>query len=466
MSRNQGITNAPSVLFVTTVASTLEAFLLPFASALRAEGSQVDALAADAADYPGIAEEFDQRFNIGWSRSTSSLLHYPRLARELRELVAREDYDTIWVHTPIAALVTRAALRKVKIDPATPNRQRAGSARPTHESELAADSRKQNNTARNEWSLGRRREACRAIVLEPRENEPSGHSGAPKIIYTAHGFHFYRGGHPAPQQWFYRLAERLALRWTDVLVVMNDEDEAAAQRWFKRSRKRCELARINGIGIDSTAWAPRALDDGREEELRERFQIPMGSFVITMIAEMNENKRHLLLIEALAQLRHEHSLPWMRLLLIGQGSLESELRELVATRDLDEQVIFTGQLPASELHELLALTNVGMLVSEREGLPRSLMEMCASGVLLAGTRTRGIIDEIADERALAEEATAPALANLIKKLAHDPSLRAEIAQKQFALLQEHYELSHILPQYLELLNPLLSDTKREATRHC
>ncbi|MCL2882043.1 MAG: glycosyltransferase [Coriobacteriia bacterium] len=393
MSRNQPITYAPSVLFVTTVASTLEAFLLPFARALRAEGSQVDALAADAADYPSIADEFDQRFNIGWSRSVGSLLHYPRLARELRELVARERYDTVWVHTPIAALVTRAALRRMR----------------------------------------------------------RGHSGAPKIIYTAHGFHFYRGGRPLPRQWFYRFTERLALPWTDVLVVMNDEDEAAAQRWFTRPRKRCELVRIDGIGVESAAWAPRSLDDAREEELRGRFRIPMGSFVITMVAEMNENKRHRLLIETATQLRRTHTLPWMRLLLIGQGPLENELRELVAAHDLGEQVIFTGQLPAAEIHELLALTNVGLLVSQREGLPRSLMEMCASGALLAGTKTRGIIDEVADERALADEATALGLASLIKKLAQDPSLRAEIARKQFDRLQERYELSRILPRYLELL---------------
>ncbi|MCL2655672.1 MAG: glycosyltransferase [Coriobacteriia bacterium] len=437
MSRNQGITHAPSVLFVTTVAITLEAFLLPFARALRAQGSRVDALAADALTTPGISEEFDQRFEIGWSRSVRCLLHYPRLARDLRALVKREGYETVWVHTPIAALVTRAALRKVKIDPATLNGRRAGSPRPTHKSGLTADSRG----------------TSRANALEPRENEPSGHSGAPKIVYTAHGFHFYRGGHPAPQQWFYRFIERLALRWTDVLVVMNDEDEAAAQRWFSRPqpRKRCQLVRIDGIGVDSAAWAPLTLSDARIRELREHFGIPMGSFVITMIAEMNANKRHKLLIEAVAQLQHQHALPWMRLLLIGQGPLESELREMVAARGLDEMVSFTGQLSPDELRELLALTNVGMLVSEREGLPRSLMEMCASGVLLAGTQTRGIIDEVADERALTSEPTVAALAALIEKLAKSPTLRAELTRKQHEHLQKRYTLDRILPQYLELL---------------
>jgi len=391
MSRNQGITHASRVLFVTTVASTLEAFLLPFARALRADGTRVDALAADALRRPGLEAEFDQRFEVGWSRSLRCLLHYRRLAREVRELVARERYDVVWVHTPIAALVTRAALRRMK-------------------------------------------------------------SGGPRIVYTAHGFHFYRGGRPWPKQWFYRGIERLSLRWTDVLVVMNDEDHAAVQPWFKRARRRCKLARIDGIGIDSAAWTLPVLDETRKGELRERFRIPMGSFVITMIAEMNANKRHQLLIEAMALLHRRQSLPWIRLLLIGQGPLESELRALVDARDLGGTVVFAGQLAPDELRELLALTNAGMLVSGREGLPRSLMEMCASGILLAGTRTRGVTDEVLDERALADEATPAALATLIEKLAKDPALRAELAQRQYAHLQERYDLSHILPLYLELLS--------------
>ena len=379
------------VLFVTTVASTLEAFLLPFARALRGRGVRVDALAADTLSLPALEGEFDQRFEIGWTRSARCLVRYRRLARELRALVAREGYDTVWAHTPIAALVTRAALRRMR---------------------------------------------------------------QVRIVYTAHGFHFYQGGRPWFEQRLYRLAERHAARhWTDVLVVMNDEDEAAAQRWFVQAggRARGRLVRIDGIGIDADAWAPLALDSAREAELRRRFQVPMGSFVVALIAEMNANKRPELLIEAVALLRHRGSLPWMRLLLIGQGPREAELRALVEARGLTGVVIFAGQLRTPELRELLTLVNAGMLVSGREGLPRSLMELCAAGIPLAGTHTRGVVDEVADERALAREASAEALAELIERLAKDPGLRADLAQAQFARLQERYVLDHILKQYVELL---------------
>lgn len=407
MSRNQGITQAPRVLVVTTVASTLEAFLLPFARALRKQGAQVDALAADTLSATGLESEFDQRFEIGWSRSARCLLHFRRLTSELRALVTRESYDVVWVHTPIAAFVTRAALRKRD---------------------------------------GGLRQGARDGVAAPLSQ--------PRIVYTAHGFHFYRGGRPWFEQRLYRLMERRALAWTDVLVVMNDEDELVAQQWFARAarrRARCQLARIDGIGIDRVAWAPVTLDSARRAELRQRFRIPIGSFVVTMIAEMNANKRHELLIEAFALLRRRGSLTWLRLLLIGEGPREDELRALVEARGLSETVVFAGQLSPVELRELLALTNVGMLVSEREGLPRSLMELCAAGIPLAGTHTRGIVDEVADEHALASKPTAAALADLIEKLAKNPTLRSELAQAQQARLRERYDLDRILTQYLELL---------------
>ena len=389
------------MLFVTTVASTLEAFLLPFARALRERGLRVDALSADTLSTAGLAGEFDQRFEIGWSRSIRSLARYRRLARDVRVLVAREGYETVWVHTPIAALVTRAALR------------RGG----------------------------------------PRGALAGGREGAlaPRVVYTAHGLHFFRGG-PALTNGVYRLLEKWAARrWTDVLVVMNDEDEAAARRWVAPGGWRCQLLRIDGIGIDAAEWAPVTLDPVRRQELRERFGLPPESFTITMIAEMNANKRHELLIEAVGELVAREATGELRLLLVGEGPRKTELRRLATEEGLAGTVVFTGQLRPDELRELLALTDLGMLVSAREGLPRSLMELCAAGIPLAGTRTRGIVDEVADERALASAPTPAAIAELILRLAKDPALRDELARAQHARLMERYELGRVLEQYLELL---------------
>ena len=74
------------------------------------------------------------------------------------------------------------------------------------------------------------------------------HQGA--VLYTAHGFHFYKGA-PFRNWLVYYTAERLAARWTDGLIVMNDEDFLNAQRLGFRPGE--SLFRVNGVGVDFAA---------------------------------------------------------------------------------------------------------------------------------------------------------------------------------------------------------------------
>jgi len=375
---------------------TLRAFLLPLAQELRERGWCVDALcgpddgtgstgsrrSASNIDSTALLERsFDTVHTIGWSRSMRSLLRYPALARELRRIVAAGNYNVIHTHTPIASLVARLALRRVR---------------------------------------------------------------GLRVIYTAHGFHFYKGQRRRFAGWFFRKAEELCARFTDVLVVMNSEDERAAQVLVARA-PRCRVVRIDGIGIDLGAYTPSELTTLQEEELRARYDIPKDSFVVACIAEMNENKRHGLLLDTAAVLCKR--LPRVRWLFIGTGPLETELRR--RTREEDLPVCFTGQIEREELCALFALTDLGLLASEREGLPRSLMEFIAAGIPIAGTRTRGIIDEVRDERALAA-GNAASLADVIARIEKYPNLAAELAYNQSVYAAEHFAQEVILPQYVTL----------------
>ncbi|MDO8847900.1 MAG: glycosyltransferase [Coriobacteriia bacterium] len=155
----------PSALFVTTVDITLEAFLLPFAAHLREAGWRVDALARGAETNDRIASAFDARFDAGWTRSPFSPASIGAI-RRVRQVVSEGSYDLVWVHTPVAAMITRFALRK--------------------------------------------------------------RAGRPVVIYTAHGFHFYEGGRSFVNA-VYRTVERAAAAWTDYLVTINAEDYSAAR---------------------------------------------------------------------------------------------------------------------------------------------------------------------------------------------------------------------------------------------
>lgn len=393
---------------MTTVPVTLRAFLLPLADALQHAGWQVDALtgfddAEEGRPEPSTPAAGDKQQNrnwqasftaihrVRWTRSATSLIRYPQLAARIRRLVRSQQYQVVHTHTPIASLVTRLALRKV--------------------------------------------------------------SGV-RIIYTAHGFHFYRlqpsgkqgsGGQGQLKGRLYQIIERLAARYTDVLVVMNNEDEIAAQQ-MAAAVPRCTVVRIDGVGIDVAAYSAAELSPQRVSDLRARHQLAADCFVVSTIAEMNHNKRHQLLLAAAQQLQDSH--PQLRWLFIGSGPLEAPLREYVHNRHLP--VSFAGQVSRQQLRELLALTDLGILVSQREGLPRSLMEFSAAGIPIAGTTTRGIVDEVLDGRALAAAATPAAIAEVVARLADKPQLAAELAEKQQQHAAKHYTLDVIIPQYLKL----------------
>ena len=127
------------LLLVTTVPGTLRSFLLPFAAHFRRLGWQVDAMACGASASIECQQGFDRVWDVEWSRNPLDPRNLLAAPGVIREIVTRERYDLVHVHTPVAAFVTRYALK---------------------------DLRRQTDT---------------------------------KIIYTAHGFHFW---HCCGLPWF------------------------------------------------------------------------------------------------------------------------------------------------------------------------------------------------------------------------------------------------------------------------
>ena len=394
---------------VTTIGVTLRAFLLPLTRALRDTGWTVDALTHD--DGTSLDGDFDAVHEIGWTRSPLSLLRVQRFAREIRELVEHEEYDVVHVHTPIAAFVTRLALAEM--------RERDG----------------QGGVYRPCWA------------------------NKPRIIYTAHGLHFYKGA--GISAFAYRAAERLVIHGTDTLVVMNDEDEVAGANLCALtvgSERVCELRRIDGMGFDFAAFGTAAAAaDGAA--IRAERGIDADAFVVGVIAELSANKRHRLVLDAVRLLKerserehrkHAQRTAPVRFVFIGSGPLERRLRAYVRQHNLADSVHFTGAVPFADIPALCVACDLGLLVSKREGLPRSLMEFVAASVPIVGTRTRGITDEVRNANALCEP-TPEALADLIEHWATaTPQERTTLAATQHSHALAHYDTSVVIPQYLEL----------------
>ena len=210
----------------------------------------------------------------------------------------------------------------------------------------------------------------------------AGHRTRTKVIYTAHGFHFYQGA-PVMNWLVYYPVEKMLSRWTDVLITINHEDYKLAKKKFKMKK----LTYVPGIGIDTQR---EGLSQKEKEEKRKELGIPQAAFLITNAAEFTPNKNQKTVIEAIEQLHN----PNIYFVMCGIGEKKAELEQYVKEHGLEEHIRFVGF--RNDLHEILQISDCFVLSSFREGLSVALMEAMAEGLPVVCSRIRGNVDLIKD----------------------------------------------------------------------
>lgn len=302
------------VLYVTTINLTTNTFLIPHINHLLDLGYEVEI--ANNLDTP-LSDTLAKRAihnQIDFSRNP---LHFNNLKayRQIKRLVKEKKYDIVHVHTPVAAFITRMALRKEKL----------------------------------------------------------------KVIYTAHGFHFYKGA-PLINWLVYYPLECIAARWTDILVTINNEDYNRAKNLKMRSKGKVKL--MHGVGIDPKQYELVRFD---RDGYREKLGLSNEDFVILILAEFNKNKNHIQIIKAIELLKSKY--PNIKVLCGGKGPLESSLKEQVKKMNLNQNIKFIGF--RKDVKELLHICDCVGLFSKREGLGKCLLEGMITNKLLLATNTRG-----------------------------------------------------------------------------
>lgn len=312
---------------VATIPGTLRAFILPLARHFRAQGWQVDGMANGISTCADCVQGFDRVWDVEWSRNPLDPRNFIIPPQAIQKLVTQEKYDIVHVHTPVAAFVTRYALRNLK---------------------------KQLNT---------------------------------KVIYTAHGFHFHPGGKLFKNAVFLGL-EKLAARWHDYLVVINQDDEQAAKR-YKLNRPE-NLRYMPGIGVDLNYYSPDATHPSEVERVRQELGLTPETPLLLSVAELNPGKRHQDILQALARLGK----PDVCMAFAGEGPRREELQQLAVKLGVENQVRFLGF--RYDITALMRAAAATVLASEREGLPRSVMESMCLEIPVIGAKIRGIRDLLAD----------------------------------------------------------------------
>ena len=260
----------------------------------------------------------DKFYNIKFNRSPFSPATVYAY-KQLKRIVQTDQYDIIHCHTPVASVLTRIAARNCK------------------------------NTT---------------------------------MIYTAHGFHFFKGA-PLINWMIYYPTEKFCARYTDKLITINKEDFDRAKEL--KLRKNGELYYVPGVGLDLEKI--NAINIDREVK-RKELGVPIDAFLIVSVGELNKNKNHEAIIKALAKINNSN----IYYVICGKGVLKDYLGELIKKLSLENQVILLGY--RRDIIEINKCADLFAFPSKREGLPVSVMEAMACGLPVVCSNIRGNEDLI------------------------------------------------------------------------
>jgi glycosyltransferase involved in cell wall biosynthesis len=245
----------------------------------------------------------------------------------------------------------------------------------------------------------------------------------------------------ARQRWL----DRWLMRWRTAMIAVSEE--------VKRdivANLRCPPDRVRVLynGIDLAEYGSRRPDP----QLRAALGIPDGWRVVVMLARLVEQKKHTRLLQALEKIRRD--IPPTRVLLVGDGGLRAPLEEEVRRRGLDGMVSFTGHRP--DIPDLLALADLSVLTSDREGFSNAIVESLAAGVPVIATDVGGNAEAVENGKSgfIVRPDDSPALANVLQRLLSDDSLRGQMSQAA-RLRAERFSLDRMVQEtkqvYLEYL---------------
>lgn len=243
------------VLLTATVQSHICQFHKPLVEVLHEHGCEVHVAASDnLAEKNGLKLDFvDRVFNVPFARSPKSTDNI-KAYKQLKQIINDGHYDVVHCNTPMGGIVTRLAARKA---------------------------RKQGT----------------------------------KVIYTAHGFHFYQG---APKKnWivFYPI-EKFFSRLTDILITITHEDYKLAKEKFH-----CHVEHMHGVGVDEKRYFP--VDVEEQQKLRKELGFTSAQKIILCVGELLPNKNQQMAIRMMQHVVKQF--PDAMLLIAGNGPEKDNL---------------------------------------------------------------------------------------------------------------------------------------------
>lgn len=258
-----------------------------------------------------------------------------------------------------------------------------------------------------------------------------------QVIYTAHGFHFFKGA-PKKNWLIYYAIEKTLSSLTDCLITINPEDYNIAK---KKHFKMKDIEIIKGVGINLNKFSPT--DNLKRKSLRERYGYSKEDIILIYVGELSKRKNQTQAIYMMRDLVKES--PQVKLLLVGEGQYQSEYIETIKELNLTDNVFLLGY--RTDIPELMSLSDICISTSRQEGLPVNIMEAMATGLPLVVTDCRGNRDLIHNgiNGYIVKIDDHKTMVSRVSKLIQNEELRDIFGTRNAAFITP-YELKNVNPQ--------------------
>lgn len=305
-----------------------------------------------------------ERFNVPFARSPFSKENI-RAYKELKRIIKENQFDLIHCHTPMGGVLARLC---------------------------AAKYRKKGNL---------------------------------KVIYTAHGFHFFKGA-PLKNWILYYLVEWLLSFKTDVIITINKEDYGRAKRNFHAKK----VEYIPGVGVDTETIESIIID---RENKRQSLGIDKKDFVFFAVGELHARKNQQVIIEALQKIDNKN----LRCIIAGVGPLKEYYENLIKEYNLEDRVKLLGF--RNDVIELCKASDCFIHPSIREGLGIAPLEAMACGLPVIGSDVNGMKDYMADKKSgivLKNPKDVNEMTRAINEIIEDEKLREDAREYNLKVVKQ------------------------------
>jgi glycosyltransferase involved in cell wall biosynthesis len=245
-------------------------------------------------------------------------------------------------------------------------------------------------------------------------------AGVPIVIHTPHGHVFY--GHFGPLvSRLFLVVERLMASFTDRIIALTEVEKNDYIAFSVCSPRK--LATIHsGVQIDQYMRTPSNV-----KEKKRSLGLDPEVLVVGTVGWLLPIKGPMYLLKAMAGVWQSH--PDTRLVYVGKGDLEAELKEEALRLGASNRVVFLGW--RDDIPEIMNALDVFVLPSLNEGMGRVLVEAMAAGKPIVASRVGGILDLVKDGQngLLVEPRDTSALCDAIEKLLADKTLRDAMGKR-------------------------------------